>query len=102
MLRNLANVESTLPRLVGSGATGQVSGVLTLFTADMDVISNVARILRWVGRCQPMLSVIASRCRLQLSTEAVGYSCRLKLSATAVGCCRLQLSTEAVGYSCRP
>ncbi|KAF0289180.1 Armadillo repeat-containing protein 2 [Amphibalanus amphitrite] len=45
VLRNLANVDSTLPRLVSSGATAQISGVLALFSADMDVISNVARIL---------------------------------------------------------
>ena len=46
VLRNLANVESTLARLVTSGATAQISSVLSLFSADMDVISNVARILR--------------------------------------------------------
>ena len=46
VLRNLANVEATLARLVSSGATAQISSVLALFSADMDVISNVARILR--------------------------------------------------------
>ncbi|XP_037082469.1 armadillo repeat-containing protein 2-like [Pollicipes pollicipes] len=60
VLRNLANVEATLPQLVSSGATREICSVLALFSADMDVISNVARILSIISThdacCEQLVS----------------------------------------------
>lgn len=47
-LRNIASEDGLFPQFASGGAVFELCRSMQLFSADLDLISNIARTLRWV------------------------------------------------------